>query len=268
MAARRRPDPPGGPGRGLIVAIDGPSGAGKSTVARAVAARLGLRYLDTGSTYRALTWDLLRRGIDVEDAVAVAAHAAVPELGVGTDPAAPGITVDRTDVADAIRTAEVTTAVSPVSAVPAVRRRLAALQREIIRGGGIVVEGRDIGTVVAPDADVKIFLTAAATARAERRGAELAADPAGTLLDLTRRDRYDSGRATAPLAKAPDAYSLDATERTADEVVDTVLALVRRHLATGSAAGLAGHDGDGNPSPIDLSQPLGAPLADRPRRPR
>ncbi|HSA51851.1 MAG TPA: (d)CMP kinase, partial [Yinghuangia sp.] len=131
----------------IVVAVDGPSGSGKSSVSRAVAQRLGLRYLDTGAMYRAMTWWMLHNGIDVHDAAAVAAAADKPELVSGTDPAAPTITADAADVAVPIRGPEVTAAVSAVSAVPEVRTRLVAMQRAVIGSGGIVVEGRDIGTV-------------------------------------------------------------------------------------------------------------------------
>lgn len=225
-------DGTGSPGgyRDLVVAVDGPSGAGKSSVSRGVAARLQLRYLDTGSTYRALTWWLLEHGVDVSDPAAVAAAAERPGIEVGTDPAVPAICVNGTDVAQQIREQPVTSAVSAVSAVPAVRARLAGLQREVIGAGGIVVEGRDIGTVVAPDAHVKVYLTASPEARAARRTAELPG-PAGagaerTLADLQRRDRIDSTRAAAPLAKAPDAHEVDATLLTLDEVIHAVVHLV------------------------------------------
>src|SRR4051812_37613793 len=145
---------------GPVIAVDGPSGAGKSSVSRAVASALGLRYLDTGSMYRALTWWLLHKGVDVHDADAVASGAARPDIVAGTDPAAPTILVDGTDVAEPIREDDVTAAVSAVAAVPQVRDRMLRLQRAAIGSGGIVVEGRDIGTVVAPDAQVKVFLTA------------------------------------------------------------------------------------------------------------
>ncbi|MGN6577788.1 MAG: (d)CMP kinase, partial [Nocardioides sp.] len=141
---------------GVVVAMDGPSGSGKSSTSRGVAARLGLRYLDTGAMFRAMTWWMLEHGIDVEDADAVAAKADAPLLVSGTDPLAPTITVDGEDVSGPIRSAEVTAAVSPVSAVPEVRARLLQLQRDIIGDGGIVVEGRDIGTVVWPHAEVKV----------------------------------------------------------------------------------------------------------------
>jgi cytidylate kinase len=193
-----------------------------------VAARLGLRYLDTGAMFRAVTWWMLRHGVDVEDATAVAVQADAPLLVSGTDPLAPTITVDGVDVAGPIREQAVTSAVSAVSVVPEVRARLLLEQRDIIGEGGIVVEGRDIGTVVAPDAAVKVYLTADPAARAARRTAELAgADVAATELDLARRDRIDSGRATAPLSMADDAHHLDTTSYTLDEVVDRVVALVQ-----------------------------------------
>ena len=141
--------------------MDGPSGSGKSSTSRGVASKLGLRYLDTGAQFRAMTWWMLQHDVDVDDADAVAAHADDPVLVSGTDPAAPTITVDGTDVAGPIRSTEVTSAVSAVSIVPAVRERLLREQRAIIGDGGIVVEGRDIGTVVAPGAAVKVYLTAA-----------------------------------------------------------------------------------------------------------
>ncbi len=212
---------------GLVVAIDGPSGSGKSSTSRGVATRLGLRYLDTGAMFRGLTWWLLREGVDVHDAAAVAARVGEPEIRSGTDPLGPGILVAGVDVSLAIRSDEVTSAVSPVSAVPEVRARLLDLQREVIADGGIVVEGRDIGSVVAPYAQVKIYLTADSAARAERRAAE----EGGSDLDVTRqsllsRDRIDSGRATAPLVMADGATHIDTTPYSLDEVIDQVVALV------------------------------------------
>jgi len=158
-------------GSRLVIAVDGPSGAGKSSASRGAARALGLRYLDTGSMYRALTWWLLDRGADTADPEVVARLAAEPVIEVSTDPLAPWTRVDGTDVSEAIRTQEVTGAVSAVAAVPQVRAHLIAMQRRIIAGAapGIVAEGRDIGTVVAPDAQVKVFLTADGAARASRR---------------------------------------------------------------------------------------------------
>ncbi len=212
---------------GVVVAIDGPSGSGKSSTSRGVAGRLGLRYLDTGAMFRAVTWWMLRRGVDVEDAAAVAALVDAPVLVSGTDPASPTITVDGIDVAVPIRSPEVTAAVSAVSAIPEVRARLLREQRDVIGGGDIVVEGRDIGTVVAPDAAVKVYLSADPAARAARRTAELTGVTVeATQQDLDRRDRFDSGRAAAPLTMADDAHHIDTTECTLEEVVDSVVALV------------------------------------------
>jgi cytidylate kinase len=189
---------------------------------------LGLRYLDTGAMFRAMTWWMLEHGVDTEDAEAVAARADAPLLVSGTDPQAPTITVDGTDVADPIRGAAVTSAVSAVSAVPAVRARLLREQRDIIGAGGIVVEGRDIGSVVAPDAAVKVYLTADPDARAARRAAERSgSDVDATRADLIRRDAIDSGRAAAPLTMAEGATHIDTTPYTLEEVVDRVVALVR-----------------------------------------
>ncbi|WP_312856503.1 (d)CMP kinase, partial [Nocardioides pelophilus] len=161
----------------LVVAVDGTSGSGKSSTCRAVAERLGLRYLDTGAMYRAVTWWMLLHDIDVHDADAVTAYAGAPRLVSGTDPRHPTITLDGTDVSVEIRSDAVNAAVSPVSAVPAVRERLVEEQRSIIappgrQAGGIVVEGRDIGSVVWPEAGLKVYLTADPAARAARRAAE------------------------------------------------------------------------------------------------
>ena len=209
-----------------MIAVDGTSGSGKSSTSRGVAERLGLRYLDTGAMFRAMTWWLLREGIDVRDVAAVAAAADRPRIASGTDPLAPTITVDGADVSVEIRSPEVNAAVSPVSAVPAVRTRLLDLQREAIGEGGIVVEGRDIGSVVWPQAEVKVYLSADPDARAERRAAEEGgADLASTQQSLLERDRIDSGRATAPLTMADGAVHVDSTHLTLDEVVETILAL-------------------------------------------
>ena len=211
----------------LVVAIDGPSGSGKSSTSRGVAARLGLRYLDTGAMYRALTWWLLREGVDVNDREAVAARAGEPEILSGTDPSGPSIVVEGVDVGLAIRSAEVNAAVSPVSAVPEVRARLVDLQRDTIGAGGIVVEGRDIGAVVAPFAQVKVYLSADAAARAERRAAEEGGTDVGrTQRSLLERDSIDSSRAASPLTMAEDAVHIDTTDYTLDEVIDRVVALV------------------------------------------
>ncbi|TDC33584.1 (d)CMP kinase [Micromonospora sp. KC213] len=203
-----------------VVAVDGPSGSGKSTVSRRLAAGLGARYLDTGAMYRAITWAVLRSGVDLADVESVAKVAGEVELRIGTDPQGYGVTVDGVQVDAEIRGPEVTGAVSAVAAVPAVRAMLVARQREMIaHAGRMVVEGRDIGAVVAPDADLKVYLTASAAARAQRRSAEDAADVAATAADLARRDRLDSTRRVNPLQQAPDAVELDTTELGIDEVV-------------------------------------------------
>jgi cytidylate kinase len=211
----------------VVVAIDGPSGSGKSSTSRGVAAKLALRYLDTGAMFRAMTWFMLREGVDVGDPAAVAAKANTPLIESGTDPDNPTITVDGTDVAAAIREQAVTNAVSPVSAVPEVRARLLELQRAEIGEGGIVVEGRDIGSVVWPQAEVKVFLTADAGARAVRRTAEEGgSDVSATEASLRARDAIDSGRATAPLVMPDGAHHIDTTPYTLEEVITQVVALV------------------------------------------
>jgi len=215
---------------GPVVAVDGPSGSGKSTVSRRLAQRLGARYLDTGAMYRAVTLAVLRADVDPHDADTVVKIASTAELWVGTDPTAPHISLDGESVDGEIRGEAVTAQVSAVSAVPGVRRILVDRQREVIaaarRDSGIVVEGRDIGTVVAPDADLKVYLTATAAERARRRSTERATDPDATAVDMARRDRLDSTRAADPLARAADAVELDSTELGIDEVVDRLAGLV------------------------------------------
>ncbi len=218
---------------GVVVAIDGPSGSGKSSTSRGVASRLGLRYLDTGAMYRAMTWWMLRQHVPVDDPGAIAERCGEPVIEAGTDPQHPTITVGGVDVAAAIRTPEVTGAVSPVSAVPQVRARLLVLQRDAIedaaRAAGIVVEGRDIGAVVAPDADVKVYLTAEAAARAARRAAEEGGSDIGaTESSLLARDRIDSTRTASPLTMAEGAVHIDSTPYTLDEVVDIIVELVEK----------------------------------------
>ena len=221
----------------VIVAIDGPAGTGKSSTSKAVAAKLGLGYLDTGAQYRAITWWMVNNGIDVDDAIAVADAAGKPVIVSGTDPAAPAITVDGADVSGPIRTQEVTSRVSAVSAVPEVRQVITELQRTIATEAprGMVVEGRDIGTTVLPDADLKVFLTASAEARAARRSGELkgkdASDLAATQAALAKRDAADSGRKASPLAKADDAVEVDTTDLTLDQVIECVVTLVEEKRA-------------------------------------
>lgn len=214
----------------LVVAVDGPSGSGKSSTARGVARALAFAYLDTGAMYRAMTWALLQRGIDPADADGVARAAEQVRLVSGTDPDAPTIEADGVDVSAPIRGAEVTAAVSPVSAVPHVRRLLVGQQRSVIDAaeGGIVVEGRDIGSVVAPEAPVKVFLVADPAARAARRAAEEGThDASATLASLERRDAIDSTRAASPLVRADGAVEIDGTHLSLEEVIDRVVALVR-----------------------------------------
>jgi cytidylate kinase len=221
----------------VVVAMDGPSGSGKSSTARGVASRLGLRYLDTGAQFRAVTVWMLGHGVDFEDPDAIAALANEPEIVSGTDPQGPTIVVDGQDVAAAIRTQQATDHVSAVASVPQVRARLLELQRSIIGEGGIVVEGRDIGSVVWPEAEVKLFLTADASARAARRTAENGAGSVeATQADLLRRDTIDSGRTTAPLTMPDGAIHLDTTPYTLDEVIQQVVEIVDRAVGASSGA--------------------------------
>ncbi|GAB2916561.1 (d)CMP kinase [Streptomyces mayteni] len=216
----------------VIVAIDGPAGTGKSSTSKAVATRLGLGFLDTGAQYRAMTWWMLSHGVDVADPAKVAAAATEPAIVSGTDPQGPTITVDGEDVAGPIRTQEVSAAVSAVSAVPEVRSVITELQRSIAAAApsGLVAEGRDIGTTVLPDADVKIFLTASPEVRAARRSAELKGkDAAGlkaTREALLKRDAADSARKASPLAKAADAIEVDTSDLTLEQVVECVVTLI------------------------------------------
>ena len=217
----------------FVIAVDGPAGSGKSSAARGVARALSLRYLDTGAMYRALTWWMIRQGVEVASPAAIAAQARRPAIEVGTDPRAPVITVDGTDVTSVIRTREVSNAVSAVARVPEVRARLVAMQQEIITaacdaGEGIVAEGRDIGTVVAPDAAIKVFLTASETVRARRRSADLGADPAATV-ELTQSEQQRRDRIDAPqTAMAADAVQIDSTALGLDEVVGAIAGLARQ----------------------------------------
>ncbi|HUY46943.1 MAG TPA: (d)CMP kinase [Streptosporangiaceae bacterium] len=221
----------------LIIAVDGPAGSGKSSAARGVARGLGLCYLDTGAMYRALTWWMLHRGVPVASPEAVAEHARQPVIEMSTDPEQPMVTIDGTDVTGLIRTRQVSNAVSAVASVPEVRAHLVGMQQTIIAracaaGSGIVAEGRDIGTVVAPDATVKVFLTASETVRANRRSTDLVADPGATAAvtqaEQQRRDTIDAPQT----AKAPDAVQIDSTALSLDEVVAAILDLARERAAT------------------------------------
>lgn len=211
-----------------VIAMDGPSGTGKSTVARGVATRLGTRYLDTGAMYRAATLAVLQAGVDPSDGVRVTEVVEQAHIEVGTDPAAPAVHLDGVGVDREIRSAEVTGAVSAVSAVPAVRAQLVAAQRALIEDGPIVVEGRDIGSVVWPTARPKVFLTASAQVRAQRRAGELdgladGADVAAVAADIERRDHLDSTRAASPLTQPDDAVVVDTTELDIDEVINRLV---------------------------------------------
>jgi CMP/dCMP kinase len=210
-------------GSPVVVAIDGPAGAGKSTVGRAVAARLGLDYLDTGAMYRAVTFAALRRGLDPAD------ESDIAELSESVDIAVDGTTVvvDGIDATIEIRGREVTSAVSAVAANSRVRSELVRRQRRWVsdhRGG--VVEGRDIGTVVFPDATLKLFVTASPRVRAQRRVAEIGGDVAEVEASIIERDRKDSTRTDSPLSEATGAVVLDTSGLSIDEVVDRVLLLL------------------------------------------
>ena len=212
----------------LVIAVDGPAGSGKSSAARGVATELGLRYLDTGAMYRALTWWLLSQGLDVGDPATVAGHASRPAIEVSTDPASPAVTVDGADVTGSIRTREVSNAVSAVASVPEVRAHLIAQQRDVLAracaaGEGIVAEGRDIGTVVAPQAVVKVYLTASEEARAARRSADLSADP-GATPTVTRDEQKRRDTADAPQSvMADDAIKVDSTVLSLDQVIGLIV---------------------------------------------
>jgi cytidylate kinase len=231
---------------GLVIAIDGPSGSGKSSASQGVARALGLRYLDTGAMYRALTWWFMAEEAGTTDAVLIAARAGEPSIEVSTDPDDPWTRVNGRDVSAEIRTPEVSAQVSAVARVPAVREKLIAQQRAIIaaaccgsddgsdggidggsgdgtRQNGIVAEGRDIGTVVARDAQLKVFLTADPLARARRRAAELSAAVDETEAAQAQRDRLDAAQSE----KAADAVLLDASELTLDQVIAEIAGLAR-----------------------------------------
>ena len=208
----------------MIVAIDGPAGAGKSTVARATARALGFTYLDSGAMYRAVGLLTLRAGGPASE------QARELEISLGDR-----VTANGEDVSEAIRSPEVSEAASKVATNPAVREALVAKQRELLDAGDWVAEGRDIGTVVAPDAAVKVFLTASPRERASRRAAELGTDVETVLRDQTLRDAADSSREHSPLEVAPGAVELDTSGLTVDEVVARIVELVDRARAAGGA---------------------------------
>lgn len=199
-----------------VVAIDGPAGAGKSSVARAVADRLGFTYLDSGAMYRAVALTAIERGREPAE-IAGSLHLELTG----------GVRVDGEDVTQAIRRPEVSEAASRAAAEPLVRQAMVAVQRRMVASGNWVVEGRDIGTVVVPAADVKVFLTADPQERARRRAAELGVDPAGVLAEQAIRDARDTGREHSPLSPAPDAVILDTTNLSFEDVVARVVELAR-----------------------------------------
>ncbi|MDT5151083.1 MAG: CMP/dCMP kinase [Mycobacterium sp.] len=219
---------------GLTVAVDGPAGTGKSSVSRGLARALGARYLNTGAMYRIVTLAVLRAGLDIDDAAAIGALASGVDLAVGFDPDEDLYFLGAEDVSAEIRGDAVTKAVSAVSAVSEVRTRLVDRQRELADGSvAVVVEGRDIGTVVLPDASVKIFLTASAEERARRRNDQNVASGIGgdydaVLADVRRRDHLDSTRAVSPLRAAQDAVVVDSSDMSESEVVAYLLDLVEQ----------------------------------------
>ena len=211
-----------------VVAVDGASGSGKSTLARALARSRGWRYLDTGSMYRAVALAVLEEGLDPEDSAAVGRLAQELELVPATDPDRPGLALNGRDVTTAVRSPEVTAAVSAVAAVPEVREHLVAIQRDVASAGGIVVEGRDIGSVVLPDAGLKVWLTADPQARARRRAADyedlgVARSASAEVSALEQRDAQDSSRAASPARPAADALHLDSTDLSVEELVSRLL---------------------------------------------
>ena len=216
----------------MIIAIDGPSGVGKGTVSRAVAKALGYRHIDTGSMYRGVAWRALHDGVSLDDEAAVTALSAriVVDAGDGV------LTVDEVDITGAIRTAEMDTAASKVARMAGVRASLVARQREMGRAGRVVMEGRDIGTVVFPDAPVKIYLDASAEERARRRAHDTAhqgpTDMAAVAKAMAARDERDRTRTVSPLTAAPDAHVIDTTGLTIDEVVTQVLEIAKASATT------------------------------------
>lgn len=223
----------------MIVAIDGPSGAGKSSVSKEVALKLGFSCLDTGAMYRSIAWQALQDGVAFDDAEALGALACSKHIEFEHEegnPSPVGVRIGGVDVTSAIRTAEIDRAVSPVSAVPAVREALVEQQQRIGRSGNYVVEGRDIGTVVFPEAELKVFLTASDEARAKRRVLQNEQRGVGStdfdevLADIIRRDEIDSTRAASPLVAASDAVRIDSSDMTMDEVIESICALARKRM--------------------------------------
>lgn len=221
-----------------MVAIDGPTGSGKGTVARRVARALGFRHVDTGAMYRAVAWKALREGVPLDDLQAVAELARRTRVDLDTEPEGNRVWCDGEDVTDAIRSVPVNAAVRRVAANPGVRSVLTERQRALAREGGVVVEGRDIGTVVLPDADVKVYLVASLEERARRRWQELRARGEDVSLEAVRElvredDEAAQTRAVAPLRRAEDAVVVDSTSRSPEEVAEEIARLVRSRVARG-----------------------------------
>ncbi len=220
----------------LVIAIDGPAGAGKSTVAQKVAERLGLTYVDSGATYRAVALKVLEAGIPPEDEGAVSRLIGETEIQITCDGNQPHVLVDGRDVTARIRTPEVTLAAAKVSRLPEVRSKLVEIQRGFAQGAGVVMEGRDIGTVVFPDASLKIFLKADPEERARRRLEQdkkegRTASLEQTAYEIGRRDQLDAERKLSPLVAARDAIEIDSTRLAAQDVVEKILALARNRAA-------------------------------------
>jgi len=216
----------------IVIAIDGPAGAGKSTVARGLAERLGLLYVDSGATYRAAALKALKAGVSPDDEAVVAELVAGANIQFVAGDSGPRVLLDGDDVTAAIRSPEVSLAASKVSRYPAVRQKMISLQRSLARGRGVVMEGRDIGTVVFPEASLKVFLTAASEERARRRleddqqrGQVVSLEQ--TIAAIEQRDQLDRERKISPLVPAPDAVEVDSTNLSADQVVERILALAR-----------------------------------------
>jgi len=221
-----------------VVAIDGPMGSGKGTVARLVARALGFRHVDTGAMYRAVAWKALREGVPLDDLQAVAELARRTRVDLDTEPEGNRVWCDGEDVTDAIRSVQVNAAVRRVAANAGVRSVLTERQRSLAREGGVVVEGRDIGTVVLPDADLKVYLVASLDERARRRWQELRARGEDVSLEAVRElvredDEAAQTRAVAPLRRAEDAVVVDSTSRSPEEVAEEIARLVRSRVARG-----------------------------------